>query len=344
MNKIKEKVRDLWQNCFDDSEDFMNLYFSTKYSDENTLVKVEGDLVLSALQMLPYTMTCWGSEVRTSYISGASTRLEYRGRGLMKTLLSEAFQVMRDRKIPLSILIPAEDWLYEYYQRMGYVSVFRRIEDIYTDLPAFLPVYKEHTVDELFTYFSAHMRKRACCVQHSFDDFGVILEDFRLAGGKVVSISGLNSDIRGMAFVVPSPEQVIVKEWFYDDEETKLELLCTVRGIFPNMEIHCFSPVTKDSRVSYVMGMLRIIDVYSLLSFYASSHPKASFRYLIKDAFVSGNNGLFTVNNGICVHQPALLSYNSVKEINVFDLAKLLFGQSGEINSELTPYMSLMLE
>ena len=181
MNKIKEKVRDLWQNCFDDSEDFMNLYFSTKYSDENTLVKVEGDLVLSALQMLPYTMTCWGSEVRTSYISGASTRLEYRGRGLMKTLLSEAFQVMRDRKIPLSILIPAEDWLYEYYQRMGYVSVFRRIEDIYTDLPAFLPVYKEHTVDELFTYFSAHMRKRACCVQHSFDDFGVILEDFRLA-------------------------------------------------------------------------------------------------------------------------------------------------------------------
>ena len=27
-----------------------------------------------------------------------------------------------------------------------------------------------------------------------------------------------------------------------------------------------------------------------------------------------------------------------------FDLAKLLFGQSGEINSELTPYMSLMLE
>ena len=60
MNAIKEKVRDLWQNCFDDSEDFMNLYFSTKYSDENTLVKVEGGLVLSALQMLPYTMTCLG--------------------------------------------------------------------------------------------------------------------------------------------------------------------------------------------------------------------------------------------------------------------------------------------
>ncbi|MFL1683273.1 MULTISPECIES: enhanced intracellular survival protein Eis [Bacteroidales] len=343
MNAIKEKVRDLWQNCFDDSEDFMNLYFSTKYSDENTLVKVEGGLVLSALQMLPYTMTCWGKEVRTSYISGASTRLEYRGRGLMKTLLSESFQVMRNRKIPLSILIPAEDWLYEYYQRMGYVSVFRRIEDIYTDLPAFLPVYEEHTVDELFTYFSTHMRERACCVQHSFDDFKVILEDFRLAGGKVVSISGLNNDIRGMAFAVPWSGRVIVKEWIYDDEEAKLELLCTVGGIFPNMEIHCFSPVTKDSSVSYVMGMLRIIDVYSLLSFYASSHPKASFCYRIKDAFVSENNGLFTVNNGICIHQPAL-SYNSVKEINVFDLANLLFGQSGEINSGLIPYMSLMLE
>ena len=59
--------------------------------------------------------------------------------------------------------------------------------------------------------------------------------------------------------------------------------------------------------------------------------------------FVFENNGLFKVNNGFCIHQPAL-SYNSVKEINVFDLANLLFGQSGEINSGLIPYMSLMLE
>mgnify|MGYP000234960906 CR=1 FL=1 len=49
MNAIKEKVRDLWQNCFDDSEDFMNLYFSTKYSDENTLVK---ELTIGKMQMV----------------------------------------------------------------------------------------------------------------------------------------------------------------------------------------------------------------------------------------------------------------------------------------------------
>ena len=66
------------------------------------------------------------------------------------------------------------------------------------------------------------MRERACCVQHSFDDFKVILEDFRLAGGKVVSISGLNNDIRGMAFAVPWSGRVIVKEWIYDDEEANL--------------------------------------------------------------------------------------------------------------------------
>ena len=91
----KQQVVDLWQECFNDSEAFVQLYFSTKYTEENTLVHIENGKVLSALQMLPYSMTCWGRELRISYISGASTWPEARGRGLMKDLLTEAFRIMR---------------------------------------------------------------------------------------------------------------------------------------------------------------------------------------------------------------------------------------------------------
>ena len=78
----KQQVVDLWQECFNDSEAFVRLYFSTKYTEENTLVHIENGKVLSALQMLPYSMTCWGRELRISYISGASTWPEARGRGV----------------------------------------------------------------------------------------------------------------------------------------------------------------------------------------------------------------------------------------------------------------------
>jgi len=120
----KQQIIDLWQECFNDSEAFVRLYFSTKYTEENTLVHVENGKVLSALQMLPYSMTCWGRELRISYISGASTWPEARGRGLMKGLLTEAFGVMRSRDVHFSTLIPAESWLFDFYRKLGYGMVF----------------------------------------------------------------------------------------------------------------------------------------------------------------------------------------------------------------------------
>ena len=90
----KQQVVDLWQECFNDSEAFVRLYFSTKYTEENTLVHIENGKVL-ALQMFPYSMTFWGRELRISYISGGSTWPEARVGGLMKDLLTEAFRVMR---------------------------------------------------------------------------------------------------------------------------------------------------------------------------------------------------------------------------------------------------------
>ncbi len=82
----------------------------------------------TALQMLPYRMSFGETSLDVSYISGAATRPEYRNRGLMGRLLKESFEIMRSRNIPLSALIPAESWLYDYYASKGYASVFFRQE------------------------------------------------------------------------------------------------------------------------------------------------------------------------------------------------------------------------
>ena len=66
---IKEQVKALWKICFDDSEEFVEMYFRLRYKTE---VNVAIHEVISALQMLPYPMTFGGETVQTSYISGAS--------------------------------------------------------------------------------------------------------------------------------------------------------------------------------------------------------------------------------------------------------------------------------
>ena len=75
---IKEQVKALWKICFDDSEEFVEMYFRLRYKTEVNVAIQSGDEVISALQMLPYPMTFGGETVQTSYISGACTHPDFR--------------------------------------------------------------------------------------------------------------------------------------------------------------------------------------------------------------------------------------------------------------------------
>ena len=112
---MKREVMELWRICFDDTEEFVQFYFDKKYKEENALVYWdEQGAAIAALQTPLYPMTFGVTQIVTGYISGACTHPLARARGVMTKLLREAFYVMRGRKIPVSTLIPASEWLYDY--------------------------------------------------------------------------------------------------------------------------------------------------------------------------------------------------------------------------------------
>lgn len=134
---IKEQVRQLWKLCFTDSDEFVELYFRMRYTDElNSYIEVGGKVV-AALQRLPYPMIYEGTIVPTSYISGACTHPDYRNRGVMKQLLMKAHRRMYEDGVVLSTLIPAEEWLKAYYAKSGYAVCFQQGTKLLTrhDLP-----------------------------------------------------------------------------------------------------------------------------------------------------------------------------------------------------------------
>lgn len=102
----KEKVKALWQLCFDDNEEFVEMYFRLRYKNEINIAIESGDEIVSALQMIPYPMTFCGDTVQTSYISGACTHPDFRGNGVMRELLSQAFAKMLRNGTYFSTLIP----------------------------------------------------------------------------------------------------------------------------------------------------------------------------------------------------------------------------------------------
>lgn len=126
-----EQLKSLWKSLFGDTEAFISLFFHEVVREENIRVLEEKGRILSALYMLSYPFRIWNQEVTASYISGAGTLPEAQGRGLMRRLLIDSFKEMERRQIPLSILIPAEPWLYGFYEKSGYATVFAYNQQVY---------------------------------------------------------------------------------------------------------------------------------------------------------------------------------------------------------------------
>ena len=92
---MREQVKALWKLCFpEDSDDFVELYFSSRYTDDINSAIVEDGRVLSALQRIPYPMLYMDKVIPVSYISGACTHPDFRSRGMMSRLLDEAHRKM----------------------------------------------------------------------------------------------------------------------------------------------------------------------------------------------------------------------------------------------------------
>ncbi|MDH6355584.1 putative acetyltransferase [Dysgonomonas sp. PH5-45] len=175
-NETKPEVRDMWKTCFGDSDSFIDMYFAQKYKNENTLIYIEDGKVAASLQMLPYTITFCGEEIPCYYFSGLCTLPQYRRKGYMEKLTLEAFRVMQERSIPLAILIPAEDWLYGFYNRYGFEKVFDKDTDA-IPLKDILDKYPNDLI-QAYEAFDKLFRHKDFCVQKTFDDFKTIASDY----------------------------------------------------------------------------------------------------------------------------------------------------------------------
>ena len=58
--------------------------------------------------------------MHTAYISGVSVREEYRKQNMGNNLMSQAHFRLYHKDVVFASLIPAEEWLYDWYSRCGY--------------------------------------------------------------------------------------------------------------------------------------------------------------------------------------------------------------------------------
>ncbi len=305
--EIKNQTRDLWRTCFNDSEDFMDIYFEDKYTDASNLTIRHDGQVVSAMQLLPYRMTFYGSVQHVGYMSGLATLPDYRGRGYAANLLHEAHRRLFAQGATLSFLIPQDDKVRSYYERPEHgaywTAVYRQ------ELP--LDISQDGAFDkieiirpdewgqDLYVYYHRLTMQLPFMVHPSENDFFAALEGADLEDGYIL-VARRKRRMVGFCLAVKEPNgKVYIRTLAITEAATRaafVDYLCRECGVEQVYRRFCLPGSLKGSQP---YAMARVINVPRFLSAIAVQNPGFQIHIGVDgDLAIPENNGWYIVENG----------------------------------------------
>lgn len=342
MNR-KEATQWLWKICFEDTDEFIALYFTRRYYDEINYMIYEQDRPIAALQAIPYSLQYGAMQLPVAYISGACTHPDFRQQGYMGRLLQTTHRALYQKNMILSVLIPATSHLWQYYQKAGYAPAFYETSQWLTSSD-FRPnkndaiTFKSVAVlSESICGFIAEVAARRCdSILHTAADLAIVLADLHLSGGEAVGCYR-HDQLVAIAFCILNPTESVVKDLFAIDSESEQLLLQELLRQSATESICWQRPVSKtvSSLVSH-KGMARVISVEKALVAYAARFPHCChYIHIPLDSDIPENEGYYIVRNGCLVR--GYSNQYTYTDFSIEAITALLF-------SETFAFMSLMLE
>lgn len=345
----KNEIKRLWSENFNDRPNWIELYFNRVFNPDNALILRRHEEPVSCMQLIPYGFNYQGAVLKASYVAGACTGKKYRKAGNMTKLMGEALEFSYERGDDVMILIPADRPLYFYYDKFDFATVFYIKEERYTSLHTFKMTPGFEIIDDEDTIFNFLQREEAKIegrVLHTREDFENILWDNESDGGSVIAI-GHDGHVEAVAFAVPSEDGAIVKELMFLTAEARETILGKVKELFPDKDIIVEARVIDDERPIESRGMLRILNVYSLLQAIAGKNPSLSQVLKISDTRLAYNNHIYVMDWGD-VRIADDWTGKIDTEMDIKTMAEVLFNTHATGNlfglPSSRPSMSLMLE
>lgn len=297
----------LWRSCFEDTEEFIELYFSRVYTDENTLIGYAPDKVTAVChtQALPYKLQLAKGTVPlpVGYISGACTLIEYRGQGYMQRLMEKALEMMYERGDVASFLIPASESLFHFYQKgFGYGTAFYYEEAHEFN---FEPILAELSTSDVAMTLTQHERNmQSYGILHDDNQWQTIILDYNLGvQSQVTNLYDTNGHIDGLALYIDFGDCISVR-CCYASIERREELLSTINP--QSKPYRQVLPVSSSDITSWIpKGMLRPIRLYDLLKEWIREIPDYSCHVYIVDDLLQHNTGSYNICNGTITYTKA---------------------------------------
>ncbi|MDR1409059.1 MAG: GNAT family N-acetyltransferase [Oscillospiraceae bacterium] len=117
-------LQDLYAAAFGALEWESELFFSMRFVPEDTLVFRRDGKILAALYLWYGELVCAGQRYPTDYIYAAATYPDARRQGIMTRLIEAATELSLKRDRRFLTLYPANENLYAYYAKKGFITAF----------------------------------------------------------------------------------------------------------------------------------------------------------------------------------------------------------------------------
>lgn len=111
-----DELRALWQEAFGDDDVFLDQFFTYGFAPDRCRCLTVDGRVAAAL----YWFDCSFEGKPMAYLYGVATAKAFRGKGLCRALAENTHQHLKYLGYAGEVLVPAEENLFQMYEKMGY--------------------------------------------------------------------------------------------------------------------------------------------------------------------------------------------------------------------------------
>ncbi len=124
--RMLPELKKLYQESFCASDSEVDFFFDNKYREENCVVCLLEGKVVSALHMLDtFILNSDREKTPAYYFYAAATFPQYRNKGFMRKTIDYANSVAVSKGQEFSFLMPANENLCKFYEKIGYKQFFK---------------------------------------------------------------------------------------------------------------------------------------------------------------------------------------------------------------------------
>lgn len=118
-----EKYRVLWDEIFEDPEEFTDYYFAHVCKTNRLLGAYDNGRLIGMVHANPYRVkdSVKNYVYNSYYIVGVAVRPEYRNQGYMRSMMCRMMDALKEEGCPFVFLMPKRQ---EYYRSLGFISIY----------------------------------------------------------------------------------------------------------------------------------------------------------------------------------------------------------------------------